>query len=119
MGGILHHHHALPVGEVDHPLVELASGGFTGGAIGVAEHEHLRLGEHVGRNAVEVGIEIVLRQEGQPVHGAAVPARGGAGHRIAGHGHQRDVAGVDEGRGQHRVGGLRPDAMVDLGDGVE
>ena len=119
MGGVLYDHHAVPVGEVDHPLVELAGGGLAGGAVGVAEDEHLRLGEHVGGDAVEVGKEVVLRDEWQPVNDAAIPTGGGAGDRIAGYRHQGDIARVDERRGEHRVGRLRPDAVVDLGDWVE
>ena len=107
------------VGPVDDAGIEVAGCRLAGGAVGVAEDEELRPGENVGRDAVEIGKEVVLGDQRQPVDRAAEPARGGAGDRIAGNGHERDVTRVDEGRGEHRVGGLRADAMVDFGDGVE
>ena len=53
------------------------------------------------------------------MHLAAVILRVRAGHGIAGRGHQRHVAGVDEHRRQHRQGRLRADAVVDFRDRIE
>lgn len=53
------------------------------------------------------------------MNGATKPARGGAGHRIAGDRHESGITRVDEGRWQHRVGRLGTDAVVDFIFGVE
>ena len=119
MGGVLDDDHPVPVGPFDDAGIEIAGRGLAGGAVGIAEDEELRAGEDVGRDAVEVGEKVVLCHQRQPMDRAAEPARGGARDRIAGNGHERDITRVDEGRGEHRVGGLRADAMVDFGDGVE
>ena len=42
-----------------------------------------------------------------------------AGDRVARHGHERHVARIDEGGGEHGQGGLRADAVIDLVDGIE
>ena len=119
MGGILHYDDAMPVGEVDDLFIEGPGGRLTGRAVGVAEHQEFGAGQDVIGDAGQIGEEIVLRHQRQPVDHATKPACGRARDRIAGHRHQRDVAGVDEGRRQHGVGGLRADAVVDLLDGVE
>ena len=67
----------------------------------------------------QVGIEAVLLQQRQLVDLAAVIARVRAGDGIAGHGHQRDVAGIDEHGRQHRQGRLGADGVIDLRDRVE
>ena len=73
----------------------------------------------VGGDAVEIGQEIVLGRERQLVDDAAVVAGVRAGDRVAGHGHQRDVARVDEAGRQHGQRRLRADAVVDLGRRIE
>ncbi len=66
---------SLLLGEGDGFFVELGRGGAAGGAVRVAEDEQLGFVADVGRDAVEVGQEIVLGGERQLVDDAAVVAR--------------------------------------------
>src|SRR5207244_4156337 len=110
-----------PVGqrEVDHLLVELGGGGGAGRAVGVVDDQELGAAADVGRDRLQVGVEAVLLAQRQPVDLAAVVGGVGAGDGVAGHGHQGDVAGVDEAGRQHGQGRLGADAVVDLGHRVE
>ena len=99
----------LRVGEVDDALVEVARRDRPGRAVRVVDDQQLRPLLDVGRDAVEVGKEAVLLQQRQLVDLAAVVLRVRAGDRVAGHGHQRDVAGVDEARpAASRSAGFEP-----------
>ena len=69
--------------------------------------------------AVEIGKEAVLLAERQVVDLAAVVFGVRAGDGIAGHGHERDVAGIDEAGRQHGQGGLGADGVVDFRHRVE
>ena len=60
-----------------------------------------------------------LRRQRQLVNVAAEVPRPGARHRVAGHGHERHVAGVDERGRQHGVDGLGADAVAHLRHRVE
>ena len=119
VGGVLDDDDVVLLGEGDHPFVELGRGDAAGGAVGVAEDEQLGSGADVGGDAVEIGEEIVFGGEREFVDDAAVVAGVGAGDGIAGDGHQRDVARVDEAGGEHREGGLRADAVADFGRRIE
>ena len=54
----------------------------------------------------------MLGQQRQFVHRSAIIACVRASHGISGHGHQRDVAGIDETGRQHGQGGLGADAVI-------
>ena len=56
---------------------------------------------------------------GSAMDRAAVILRVRAGHRIARHGHQRDVARIDERGRQHGQRGFRADAVIDFRGRIE
>ena len=62
-----------------------------------------RLGppQHFGRDAGEIGEEVVLRQQGDVVHFPAKVFRVCAENRITRRRHQRNIARIDEAIGQN------------------
>ena len=82
-------------------------------------HQQLGAPADVGGDGGQIGIEAVLLAQRQIVDFAAVVGGVRAGDGIAGHGHQRDVAGIDEHGRQHGQGRLGADGVVDLRGRVE
>ncbi len=119
VGGVLDDDDVVLFGEGDGPFVELGRRGAAGGAVGVAKDEELGFGADVGGDAVEIGEEVVLGREWELVHDAAVVAGVCAGDGVAGDGHQRDVARIDEAGWQHSEGIFGADARADFGRRVE
>ncbi len=62
----------------------------------------------------QIGQEMVLLAQRQVVHHAAVVLRVRAKHRVAGHGHENDVAGIDQRRRKNRKRRLAADGVDDL-----
>ena len=119
VGGVLHHHEPVRPGELDHLLVELPRGHLARGAVRIVDHQELRATPDLLRDRRQVGQKIVLGQQRQTVHLAAVVLRVRTRHRIARHGHQRHVARVHDRGGQHGQRRLRADRVVDLRRRVE
>ena len=65
------------------------------------------------------GKKPLLLEQRQIVDLAAVIFGVRAGDGVAGHGHEGDVAGIDEAGRQHGQGGLGADGVVDFGFGIE
>ena len=107
------------MGEVDDALVEVGRGDGPGRAVRVVDDQELRPLLDVGREPLQVREEAVLLLQRQPHHLAAEVRRPRPGDGITRHGHERDVAGVDEARRQHRIRGLAADAVTHLGHRVE
>ena len=119
MGGVLDDHDFVFFGEGDRALEELGRCGAAGGAVRVAEDEDFRFGADVGGDAFEIGQKIVLGGEREFVDDAAVERGVRAEDRVARHGHERDVAGIDEDGRQHREGVFGADAGDDFGRRIE
>jgi len=60
VGRVLHHHDPMPLGELDHPLIEIARGQFAGRAVRIAQHQQLGTPQHVGWNRIQVRQKIML-----------------------------------------------------------
>ena len=101
VGGVVDDDEVVRLGEVDDLGEERRCGTRAGRVVRIVQHEHLGLGQHVGRDAVEVWQIIVLRRQCEVVHLAAVIFCVRAKHRIAGGGHDDGVAGIDEGSRQN------------------
>src|SRR5262249_20843555 len=65
-------------------------------------------------NRLKIGIKAILFAQRQVVDFAAVVLRVRAGDGVAGDGHERNVAGVNEAGRQHGQGGLGADGVIDL-----
>ncbi len=116
---VLHDDDVVRAREVDDLLVEVHRGDAAGRAVRVVQHEQLRAPADVGGDAVEVGEVVVLRKERQAMDVAAVVLRVRAGDRVTGDRHERHVTRVDEAGRDHGERGLRADAVVHLGRGIE
>ena len=106
-------------GKLDRPRKKLRRRARACRVVRVIEHDDLRALERVARCGIEVGKKIVGLGEGEVVHLAAIPLRMRAKHGITRHGHDGHVAGIDYGRRQDRQRRLGPDAVDNLGVGVE
>ena len=111
---VLDHHDFVLHRKVDDTGIKLASRHLACRAVGIVDHQQLRAAADIGRYRVEIRQKIVRGQQRQAMDFAAVVLGVRARDRIAGHGHERHVARIDERRGQHGQGGLRADAVVDL-----
>ena len=125
VGGVGNHDDVVFLGEAHHFLEKGRGGRRARGVVGVVDVEELGAAALVSGQRVEVGQEIVFRQKRQVDHLAAQALGGRAHDRVAGHGHDGDVAGVDEGQrqqGQDRLGADAVDHLacrVDAGHAVD
>ena len=101
VGGVVDDDEVVALGEVDDLGEELRSGAGAGRVVRIVQHEHLGLGQHVGRDTVEVRQIIVLRRQCEVVHLAAVIFCVCTEHGITWNRHDDVVAGGDEGGRQN------------------
>ena len=119
VGGVVNDDEVVCLGELDDLGKELRRGTGAGRVVRVIEHEHLGLGQHFGRDVVEIRQIIVLRCQREVVHLPAEIFGVCAEYRIARNGHDDIVARVDECCRQDGKRGLAADRVQHLGVGVD
>ena len=119
VGGVVQHGYVVPRRELHHLLEVVGLGYRPGGVVRVVEPHHLCGPRHVLRYGLQVGQPAVLLQQRHPV---ALAAREPGAHRvdgIAGIGHERYVARVQEAQRGVAYALLRADERQHLLVGVE
>ncbi len=96
VGVVVDEEQVVLLGERDSLVEVLRRGRCRGGVVGVAQEHHLGLGEHICRNVVEVGQEVVLLVHRHEVALATGEDAAGLIDGIAAAGNERVVAGIDE-----------------------
>ena len=114
IGGILNHNNLVLLCKFNHRLVEVFCCNRSGRIIGVIQIKQLCLLQHRSRNGAQIRKKMILPQQRQRVHTAAQPLCFRPENRVARHGHQRNIARIDEGLWDHRQRGFRTHGMQNL-----
>src|SRR5207237_2206798 len=100
IGGVVGHEEVVLPGEAHRPGEGVRSGGRGGRVVGVVEPQDLGGDRVAGADLVQPGLEPVGSRQGDHDRPAAGEDGAGGVDGVAGIGHEHDVTGVDEGRGE-------------------